>query len=320
MSISGLTTANKGATFLIRSSTRTMFLTIEKRNDGTIGSINAFGLNKISNAGSNLQIYHSRGENNIYFKSPQSAFSVQQIAGEKVTFTITETDEATATYRGTTPMNDILNKPDRIASPVHYNLLAMDLNGNFIDSGKKASDLTPVSATGTVEAESTASQAYAIGEHFLRNGKFCTAIADIASGAALTLNTNYVEGTIADVLANKYNYSTYNYSTTEHVVGKWIDGSTVYEKTIDFGAMPDKTTKSVDAGLPSGAKVINVFGFTADSSWGSVFPLPFADATTGSNFNFQVWYSNGHVSVKVTTGQSHMVNSYITLQYVKSSS
>ena len=174
---------------------------------------------------------------------------------------------------------------------------------------------TDTSVVGPVESGTTASQAYAVGEHFIRNDKFCTAIAAIASGATLTLNTNYVEGTIADAIANKYNYS-----ATEHVVGTWIDGSTVYEKTIDFGAMPNQTTKSVDAGLPSGAKVIKMFGTTADSSWTSVFPLPYVDATTGANFNFQLWYANGYVSVKTTTAQSHMANSYITIQYIKSSS
>lgn len=53
---------------------------------------------------------------------------------------------------------------------------------------------------GTVESGTTASQAYAVGEHFIRNDKFCTAIVAIASGATLTLNTNYVEGTIAEAL------------------------------------------------------------------------------------------------------------------------
>ena len=46
------------------------------------------------------------------------------------------------------------------------------------------------------------SNGYKIGEHFYKDGKFCTAIAAIASGATFTLNTNYVEGTIADVITD----------------------------------------------------------------------------------------------------------------------
>lgn len=33
------------------------------------------------------------------------------------------------------------------------------------------------------------------------------------------------------------------YSTDERVVGKWIDGSDVYEKVIEFGALPNATDR-----------------------------------------------------------------------------
>ncbi|MBQ1432082.1 MAG: hypothetical protein IIZ09_03215 [Ruminococcus sp.] len=56
------------------------------------------------------------------------------------------------------------------------------------------------SVVGPVENGTTASQAYAVGEHFIRNDKFCTCISAIASGATLTQGTNYVEGTIAEAL------------------------------------------------------------------------------------------------------------------------
>ena len=41
---------------------------------------------------------------------------------------------------------------------------------------------------------------YAIGQHFQRDGGFCTAIADIAYGATLTENTNYTRGQIGDII------------------------------------------------------------------------------------------------------------------------
>lgn len=57
-----------------------------------------------------------------------------------------------------------------------------------------------ISAIGTNETGATASKAYAVGEHFYKNGKFCTCIQAIAQGAQFTLNTNYVEGTVAETL------------------------------------------------------------------------------------------------------------------------
>ena len=57
-----------------------------------------------------------------------------------------------------------------------------------------------ITAIGTNETGTTASRAYAVGEHFYKGGKFCTAIAAIAQGATFTLNTNYLESTIADIV------------------------------------------------------------------------------------------------------------------------
>ena len=68
-----------------------------------------------------------------------------------------------------------------------------------------------ISALGTNEV-ATASRLYHPGEHFYKDGKFCTVIgsADVASGATWTLNTNYVEGTIAELL--KTQKASFNYT------------------------------------------------------------------------------------------------------------
>lgn len=56
------------------------------------------------------------------------------------------------------------------------------------------------SVIGPVEDGEKASQAYAVGEHFIRNSKFCTVIQTIAAEATLTKDTNYVEGTVGDTI------------------------------------------------------------------------------------------------------------------------
>lgn len=87
-------------------------------------------------------------------------------------------------------------------------MISMDANITYSDYMQYAdsnveltSNRVYISAIGTNESgRTTASKAYAIGEHFYKDGKFCTAIASISSGATLTLNTNYVEGTIANAV------------------------------------------------------------------------------------------------------------------------
>ena len=51
-----------------------------------------------------------------------------------------------------------------------------------------------------VENGSTASQAYAVGEHFIRDGAFCTCKQAISQGGSFTLNTNYTSGNVAKCL------------------------------------------------------------------------------------------------------------------------
>ena len=75
----------------------------------------------------------------------------------------------------------------------------LNITGDYKKNGSVLA-FADISAIGTNETGSTASKAYAIGDNFYKNGKFCTAIAAIASGATFTLNTNYVEGTIADAI------------------------------------------------------------------------------------------------------------------------
>lgn len=53
-----------------------------------------------------------------------------------------------------------------------------------------------------VESGTTASQAYAIGAHFIRDGAFCTAKTAIAQGETFRLNTNYTAGTVGKSISD----------------------------------------------------------------------------------------------------------------------
>ena len=90
-----------------------------------------------------------------------------------------------------------------LTSAVYRELFAWDDVEDVVEEldTKKAD----ISSIGTDESgRTTASKAYAIGEHFYKDGKFCTAKTAIASGATFTLNTNYVEGDIASVIDGKF--------------------------------------------------------------------------------------------------------------------
>lgn len=73
---------------------------------------------------------------------------------------------------------------------------------NVIDSTARTAleDKADISSIAPEEAGSTSSRDYAVGEHFYKNGKFCTCTQAIAQGAQFTLGTNYVEGSISEYI------------------------------------------------------------------------------------------------------------------------
>ena len=95
---------------------------------------------------------------------------------------------------------------------------------------------TDTSVVGPVESGTTASQAYAVGEHFIRGGKFCTAIAAIASGGSFTLGTNYVEGTIAEAIYNLTFYleQTVTLSTSAETTATFTSAKITANSLIDL--------------------------------------------------------------------------------------
>jgi len=108
-----------------------------------------------------------------------------------------------------------------------------------------------------------------------------------------------------------------DYSTSEINTGtKWIDGSTIYKKTVNFGSLPNATTKSVAHNISNLSEVIKIEGVCSDgNSWATV-PLMFNSASATFNTDFYVdgTYLNASSGQNVSNR-----NAYITLYYTKSS-
>lgn len=96
-----------------------------------------------------------------------------------------------------------------------------------------------------------------------------TVIANPAGQATDTLNKLQVGATIYDVPSGGGG-SGHIYSTTEHIIGTWIDGSTVYERTVDFGQnemiYPNTwyTTNISTTGIKS---IIQAYGTNGDGTF-----------------------------------------------------
>ena len=104
-----------------------------------------------------------------------------------------------------------------------------------------------------------------------------------------------------------------DYSTSEQDTGiKWIDGSTIYQKTIDFGALPNNTTKTMAHNISNIDKIIDiesVAGYTG-IVYGGMMPIVYSDKT----FRVGVRYDNVEV---VSNDNWSDYYAYITIRYTK---
>lgn len=132
----------------------------------------------------------------------------------------------------------------------------------------------------------------------------------LAQGSVTTSTIN--DGAVT---AAKIDFTTMpgNYSASEIDTGyTWVDGKHIYKKTVNFGALPNNTTKAVAHNISNLDQVIRIDGIVnAGSSWQ---PLGYYDGGA-----IRVAYAgNTNVNIYTTSNQSGS-SAYITLYYTKSS-
>ena len=108
---------------------------------------------------------------------------------------------------------------------------------------------------------------------------------------------------------------TLDYSTSEQSTNRtWIGGATIYQKTINFGALPNTALKEVAHGITGLSRVVKMVGVSYDSSqW---IPIPFVHRTTTTN---QVQLAVNATNVRIWTGSNRTsyTDTYVTLWYLK---
>ena len=109
-----------------------------------------------------------------------------------------------------------------------------------------------------------------------------------------------------------------DYSTIEQDTGaKWVDGKTIYKKTINFGALPNNNIKDVAHGISNFGWLIKIEGIAKRSAGdGTFFPLPFVSKNSSSNC-IEITANNTYIRLEVGIDRTNLTESYITLYYTK---
>lgn len=104
------------------------------------------------------------------------------------------------------------------------------------------------------------------------------------------------------------------YSTSQEVAcGTWIDGKTIYKKTINFGTLPNSTNKTVAHNISGFGDLVKIDGVAYNSNTGNYFPITFNDSTRCA-----VAYANATNVVVFTNSDLTQYKAYISICYTKS--
>lgn len=142
----------------------------------------------------------------------------------------------------------------------------------------------------------------------------------VGGGVSLTMTTTDPgEGSAlaANTILGVYDGGgvTMDYSTAEQATGyTWIDGSMIYKKTVNCGALPNSTAKYVAHSITSLGKFIKLEGYGRKTS-GGTYPLPYASA--GSN-PIELYADNTNIEITTTSDRTDISECYVTLYYTKS--
>ena len=108
---------------------------------------------------------------------------------------------------------------------------------------------------------------------------------------------------------------TNDYSTTEQIVGTWIDSKPLYQKTVSCGALPNNASKEVSHGISNLSSCVSISGYGKVGT--SSMPLPYVSNNTGSTWAIQMYVSDTKINITTIADLSSITESYVTLQYTK---
>ena len=107
------------------------------------------------------------------------------------------------------------------------------------------------------------------------------------------------------------------YSTSETNTGQiWIDGKPIYKKVINFGALPNATSKSVAHNISNLGFFTNISGIIYHTTAKTYYPLPLQYKGSDSNYNVEVFANATSVSMSSNTDRS-FYSAYVILEYTK---
>ena len=125
-------------------------------------------------------------------------------------------------------------------------------------------------------------------------------------------NTTYY---IYDINGDGSQFQPVIYSTEERCIGVWKDGRPLYEKTVEFGALPNNTTKTVSYNISDLDYFVKIQCVAHNQNGSRTIPFV-DDAYKNADVLLDTISSSGTIRIIAHTDLSSLTGE-VTLQYVK---
>ena len=141
------------------------------------------------------------------------------------------------------------------------------------------------------------------------------------SNTSSGLTADDVQEAIDELVADIPTLNDYGikYSATEHQVGYGLTDEPIYQKTVNFGALPNATSKKTAHGIDNLAIVYDVeaVAYQIGASSSLFLPLPqgVSQSTAGGTISLSIDLSD--VTITAGTNVSVYDNCYVTITYSK---
>lgn len=121
----------------------------------------------------------------------------------------------------------------------------------------------------------------------------------------------------ASISGNQVASNGMSYSTEEQVIGKWVNGKPLYQKTINFGALPNATAKYVAHGVANLDRVVDLKAVTAIPAMHIYIPLS-APGNESVDEGIRLLTRDAtSVCIETQRDRSAYTDTYVTIQYTK---
>ena len=192
-----------------------------------------------------------------------------------------------------------------ISGGTYTGSILVDTLGNIsLQSSTVAVNETGVTPSGTASTITVGGETYNLGGG-------TEVEANTGETPSQTLSDLKIDGTVYSVSGGGESYS-----TTETLTGgTWIDGKPIYRKIVNFGALPNSTSKSVAHGISGISKIIKFSAVTTNGTYW--LNLPHTNPTTLAN-SIAIECTATNVTITSGSNRTNYTECYCIIEYTKS--